>query len=140
MSDIAALIGQASAGKAPTVVLIEGDEYLARTSARELADAIVPSRERALNLIVLDAAAGAREIASHLVTVGMFAAPKAVVVEGADAFAEEVDAERELTRVREPGAGRSGGGAPSIRWTSHLWSRTSSGRSRRGLRGTRSSS
>ena len=76
MSDIAALIGQASAGKAPAVVLIEGDEYLARTSARELADAIVPSKERALNLIVLDAAAGAREIASHLVTVGMFAAPK----------------------------------------------------------------
>src|SRR5438445_11742487 len=101
MSDIAALIGQASAGKAPAVVLIEGDEYLARTSARELADAIVPSRERVLNLIVLDAAAGAREIVSHLVTVGMFAAPKAVVVEGADAFAEEVDAERELTRVRE---------------------------------------
>src|SRR6266446_10496748 len=101
MSDIAELIGQASAGKAPAVVLIEGDEYLARTSARELADATVPSKERALNLIVLDAAAGAREIASHLVTVGMFAAPKAVVVEGAEAFAEEVDAERELTRVRE---------------------------------------
>jgi DNA polymerase III subunit delta len=101
MSDIAALIGQASAGKAPAVVLIEGDEYLARTSARELADAIVPEKERALNLIMLDAAAGAREIASHLVTVGMFAAPKAIVVEGAEAFAEEVDAERELTRVRE---------------------------------------
>src|SRR5438132_8747593 len=101
MSDIAALIGQASAGKAPAVVLIEGDEYLARTSARELADAIVPSMERTLNLIVLDAAAGAREIASHLVTVAMFAAPKAVVVEGADAFAEEVDAERELSRARE---------------------------------------
>src|SRR3989475_4576901 len=101
MSEIAALIGQASAGKAHAVVLIEGDEYLARTSARELAEAIVPSRERALNLIVLDAAAGAREIASHLVTVGMFAAPKAIVVEGADAFAEEVDAERELARARE---------------------------------------
>src|SRR5437870_5818644 len=101
MSEIAALLGQASAGKAHAVVLIEGDEYLARTSARELAEAIVPSKERALNLIVLDAAAGAREIASHLVTVGMFAAPKAVVVEGAEAFAEEVDAERELTRVRE---------------------------------------
>src|SRR5437660_8825961 len=101
MSDIAALIGQASAGKAPAVVLIEGDEYLARSAARELADALVPERERALNLIVLDAAAGAREIASHLVTVAMFASPKAVVVEGAEAFAEEVDAERELGRVRE---------------------------------------
>jgi len=85
----------------PPVVLIEGDEYLARTSARELAEALVPERERALNLIVLDASAGAREIASHLVTVAMFAAPKAVIVEGADAFAEEVDAERELSRVRE---------------------------------------
>jgi DNA polymerase-3 subunit delta len=34
-------------------------------------------------------------------TVAMFAAPKAVIVEGAEAFAEEVDAERELGRVRE---------------------------------------
>src|SRR5437879_11325165 len=34
-------------------------------------------------------------------TIAMFAAPKAVVVEGADAFAEEVDAEKELSRARE---------------------------------------
>jgi DNA polymerase-3 subunit delta len=98
---MADLIEQASAGKAPPVVLIEGDEYLARTSARELADAIVPEKDRALNLIVLDAAAGARDIASHLVTVAMFAAPKAVVVEGAEAFAEEVDGARELSRARD---------------------------------------
>jgi DNA polymerase-3 subunit delta len=83
------------------VVLFEGDEYLARHAARELAEALVPEKERALNLIVLDAAAGAREIASHLVTIAMFAAPKAVIVEGAEAFAEEVDAERELSRARE---------------------------------------
>jgi DNA polymerase III delta subunit len=101
VGEIATLLEQASAGKAPPIVLIEGDEYLARTSARELADAIVPEKERALNLIVLDAAAGAREIASHLMTVAMFAAPKAVIVEGADAFAEEVDAERELSRARD---------------------------------------
>ena len=101
MAEIASLLEQASAGKAPAVVLIEGDEYLARTSARELAEAIVPSRERALNLIVLDAAAGAREIASQLMTVAMFPAPKAVIVEGADAFAEEVDGERELARARD---------------------------------------
>jgi DNA polymerase-3 subunit delta len=81
--------------------LIEGDEYLARTSAHELAESLVPEAERALNLVILDAAAGAREITSHLVTVAMFAAPKAVIVEGAEAFAEEVDAERELSRVRE---------------------------------------
>ncbi|HMC34370.1 MAG TPA: hypothetical protein VKH65_08180, partial [Myxococcales bacterium] len=98
---MAELIEEATSGKARPVTLIEGDEYLARTSARELADAIVPEKDRALNLVVVDAAAGAREIASHLVTVAMFAAPKAVVVEGADAFAEEVDAPRELSRVRD---------------------------------------
>lgn len=95
------LIEAARAGKGKPVYLIEGDEYLARTSARELAEALVPEKDRALNLLVLDASAGAREIVSHLVTVAMFAAPKAIVVEGADAFAEEVDAERELARARE---------------------------------------
>lgn len=83
------------------IYLFEGDEYLARTAARQQAEELVPEKDRALNLIVLDASAGAREIVSHLVTVAMFAAPKAVVVEGADAFAEEIDAERELGRVRE---------------------------------------
>ncbi|HUJ26932.1 MAG TPA: hypothetical protein VLW85_12990 [Myxococcales bacterium] len=98
MAEIANLL---EPGKCPPVVLIEGDEYLARTSARELAEALVPEKERALNLLVIDASAGAREIASHLVTIAMFASPKAVIVEGADAFAEEIDAERELARVRE---------------------------------------
>jgi DNA polymerase III delta subunit len=95
------LLDEARAGKGRPVYLIEGDEYLARTAARELAEALVPEHDRALNLVVLDASAGAREVASHLVTVAMFAAPKAVVVEGAEAFAEEVDATRELARARE---------------------------------------
>ena len=101
MADLAQLLEQAASGKTPQITLVEGDEYLARQSARELADLIVPEKDRALNLILLDASAGAREIASHLVTVAMFASPKAVVVEGADAFAEEVDAQRELVRARE---------------------------------------
>src|SRR6266850_2130436 len=84
MAEMAELLEEVAAGKARQVVLIEGDEYLARTSARELADAIVPEKDRALNLVILDAAAGAREIASHLVTAAMFPAPKAVLVEGAD--------------------------------------------------------
>jgi DNA polymerase-3 subunit delta len=95
------LIDEALAGKARPVYLVEGDEYLARTSARELAEALVPEKERALNLVVLDASAGAREIVSHLATVAMFAAPKAVVVEGAEAFADEVDAPAELSRARD---------------------------------------
>src|SRR5260221_7509553 len=101
MSEMAELIGAAAAGKGVPVYLIEGDEYLARTSARELAEALVPEKDRALNLVLMDASAGAREIASHLVTIAMFAAPKAVLVEGADAFAEEVDAEKELSRARD---------------------------------------
>ncbi len=95
------LLEEARSGKGKPVYLFEGDEYLARHSARELADALVPEKDRGLNLVVMDASAGAREITSHLVTVAMFAAPKAVVVEGAEAFAEEVDAERELQRARE---------------------------------------
>src|ERR1700730_8240944 len=101
MAEMAELLEEVAAGKARPVVLSEGDEYRARTSARELADAIVPEKDRALNLVILDAAAGAREIASHLVTVAMFPAPKGVLVEGADAFAEEVEAARELSRARD---------------------------------------
>jgi len=101
MSELGELLTAVAQGKAKPVYLIEGDEYLARGAARELSQALVPEKERALNLVTLDAGAGAREVVSHLVTIAMFAAPKAVVVEGADAFAEEVDAERELARARE---------------------------------------
>ncbi len=101
MAEMAQLLEDARSGKGSPVYLFEGDEYLTRTSARELAEALVPEKDRALNLILMDASAGAREIASHLLTIAMFAAPKAVVVEGADVFAEEVDAERELSRSRE---------------------------------------
>ncbi|GAC1346636.1 MAG: hypothetical protein NVSMB23_24570 [Myxococcales bacterium] len=101
MAELSELLAQAAAGTAPGLVLFEGDEYLTRAAARELAEALVPPHDRAFNLIVLDAAAGAREIVSHLVTVAMFAAPKAIVVEGAEALAEEVDGERELSRARE---------------------------------------
>src|SRR5205807_4469766 len=95
------LIEEALKGSAKPVYLIEGDEYLARASARELAEALVPLNERALNLIVLDASAGAREIVSHLATVAMFPSPKAVIVEGAESFAQEVDAAAELARARD---------------------------------------
>src|SRR3981189_2640266 len=107
MAEMAELLEEVAAGKAPPVVLIEGDEYLARTSARELADAIVPEKDRALNLVILDAAAGAREIASHLVTVAMFPAPKVVLVEGADAFAEEVDGARVASGARDLWQGKA---------------------------------
>jgi len=99
--ELTRLLEQAAAGKGKQLYLIEGDEYLARSAAHELAAALVPEKDRGLNLLVLDAAAGAREIASHLVTVAMFAAPKAVVVEGGEAFAEELDAAREIARARE---------------------------------------
>jgi DNA polymerase-3 subunit delta len=100
-ADLTELGAEAANGRGKPLYLIEGDEYLARAAARELAEALVPEKDRALNLIVLDASAGAREIAAQVMTVAMFAAPKAVIVEGAEVFAEEVDAERELGRVRE---------------------------------------
>ena len=101
MADLSGLLDEARSGKGRPVYLVEGDEYLAKSAARELAEALVPEHDRALNLVTVDASAGAREVASHLLTVAMFAAPKAVVVEGAEAFATEVDAERELSRARE---------------------------------------
>src|SRR6266436_2256445 len=101
MAELGELLAAVAQGEAKPVYLIEGDEYLARGAARELAEALVPEKDRPLNLVLLDASVGSREIVSHLVTVAMFAAPKAVVVEGADAFAEEVDAEREIARARE---------------------------------------
>src|SRR5437879_23958 len=61
MAEMAQLLEEAAAGKGRPVYLFEGDEYLARTSARELADALVPAADRALNLVLLDASAGARE-------------------------------------------------------------------------------
>ena len=101
MAELTELLDAARAGKGKPIYLFEGDEYLARHAARELADALVPEKDRGLNLVVLDASAGAREITSHLVTVAMFPSPKAIVVEGAEAFAEEVDAGKELSRARE---------------------------------------
>jgi len=101
VAELGDLLEDAAHGRGKPVYLVEGDEYLAHRAARELAEALVPEKDRALNLVLLDASAGAREVVSHLVTVAMFAAPKAVVVEGADALAEEVDAERELSRARE---------------------------------------
>lgn len=101
MAELGELLEAAAQGKGKPVYLVEGDEFLARGAARELAEALVPEKDRPLNLVLLDASVGSREIVSHLVTVAMFAAPKAVVVEGADAFAEEVDAEREIARARE---------------------------------------
>src|SRR5476649_457850 len=99
--DFAELLQEAAAGKGKPVYLVEGDEFLARSAARELAEALVPEKDRALNLVILDAAAGPREIASHLNTIAMFAAPKAVVVEGAEAFADEIDGDKELARDRK---------------------------------------
>ena len=99
--ELTRMLEQAAAGKGKPLYLIEGDEYLARTAARELAEALVPEHDRGLNLIVIDAAAGTKEIVQHLLTIAMFASPKAIIVEGAEALAEEVDAEKELSRARD---------------------------------------
>src|SRR2546430_7585669 len=95
------LVEEALAGKARPIYLIEGDEYLARTSARELAEALVPEKDRALNLVVLDASAGVRDVTSHLVTVAGVSPPHGVVVEGGDPLGGGVGAAPEQVRPRE---------------------------------------
>ena len=58
MSELGELLTAVAQGKAKPVYLIEGDEYLARGAARELSQALVPEKDRALNLVTLDAGAG----------------------------------------------------------------------------------
>src|SRR4051812_38732758 len=55
VAELSDLLEEARAGKGKPVYLVEGDEYLARTAARELAEALVPEHDRTLNLLVLDA-------------------------------------------------------------------------------------
>ncbi len=88
-------------GKPAAFYLVVGDEFLVRQSADALCHALIAEKDRGLNMIRIDASAGAAEIAGELGTVPMFRGRKAVVVEGAEALAEEKDAEAELSRARE---------------------------------------
>ena len=85
--DLATALEEIRAGKARAVYLIEGDEFLCRSAAREIAEALVPEASRELNLVVLDSGASARRVAEELRTVPMFRGEKAVWVQPAEFLA-----------------------------------------------------
>jgi DNA polymerase-3 subunit delta len=68
------------AGRPAAIYLLEGDPFLTQRGARQLAEALVPETQRALNLVELDAAASPGEVAAELATGGLFVGSKVVVV------------------------------------------------------------
>jgi DNA polymerase-3 subunit delta len=79
-STLEACLADARAGAPRPVYLLDGDAFLALRAARELAFALVPEAQRALNLVELDAAASPAEVAAELSTGGLFGGGKVVLV------------------------------------------------------------
>jgi DNA polymerase-3 subunit delta len=74
-------LAEARAGKPAPVYLLDGDAFLSFRAARELAHALVPEAQRALNLVELDAAASPGEVAAEVATGGLFGGSKVVLVQ-----------------------------------------------------------
>jgi DNA polymerase-3 subunit delta len=74
-------LAEARAGKPASVYLLDGDPFLAHRGARELAAALVPEAQRALNVVELDAAASPAEVAAEVATGGLFGGTKVVLVQ-----------------------------------------------------------
>lgn len=85
-------LAEARAGEARPVYLFDGDAFLALRAARELAGALVPEAQRALNLVELDAAASPAEIAAEISTGGLFGGSKVVLVQEPAFLASKEDA------------------------------------------------
>ncbi len=85
-------LAEARAGKAQPVYLLDGDAFLAQRAARELAAALVPEAQRALNVVELDAAASPAEVAAELATGGLFGGGKVVLVQEPAFLASKEDA------------------------------------------------
>lgn len=100
-------LAEARAGRPQPVYLLDGDAYLALRAARELAFAVVPEAQRALNLVELDAAASPAEIAAEIVTGGLFGGGKVVLVQEPAFLASKEDAEASFEAARKAwGEGR----------------------------------
>jgi DNA polymerase-3 subunit delta len=74
-------LSEARAGKPQPVYLFDGDAFLALRAARELAFALVPEAQRALNLVELDPATAPAEVAAEVATGGLFGGGKVVLVQ-----------------------------------------------------------
>lgn len=96
------LLAAARAGKAPPVVLLHGEEFLARKVAEDLVAALVPEAQRSLNLSVHEAAASPAEVARDLATVPMFRGTKVVWLREPEFLApRKAGKADQLARLRE---------------------------------------
>ena len=100
-------LAEARAGAAQPVYLFDGDAFLAFRAARELAFALVPEAQRALNLVELDAAASPGEVAAEVATGGLFGGGKVVLVQEPSFLTSKEDAADAFERaLRMWGEGR----------------------------------
>ncbi len=95
-----ACLSEARAGSPRPVYLLDGDPFLALRAARELAAALVPEAQRALNLVELDAAASPAEVAAELSTGGLFGGAKAVLVQEPAFLTSKEDAAESFARAQ----------------------------------------
>lgn len=95
------LVAEAKAGKAHKVYLFHGEEFLARSAAQAIVDALVPEERRTLNLSVLDGAS-ASDAARDLETLPMFPGTKVVWVREPEYLApKKGNRGDQLARLRE---------------------------------------
>jgi DNA polymerase-3 subunit delta len=94
-------LADARAGKPRPVYLFDGDAFLALRAARELAAALVPEAQRALNLVELDAAASPAEVAAEVATGGLFGGGKVVLVQEPAFLASKEDVEASFEAARK---------------------------------------
>ncbi len=100
-------LAEARAGKAQPVYLFDGDAFLALRAARELAFALVPEAQRALNLVELDAATSPAEVAAEVATGGLFGGAKVVLLQEPAFLTSKEDAAESFERaLRMWGEGR----------------------------------
>src|SRR5512146_3553702 len=94
-------LADARAGKPKPVYLFDGDAFLSLRAARELAAALVPEAQRALNLVLLDAAASPGEVAAEVATGGLFGGGKVVLVQEPAFLASKEDVEASFETARK---------------------------------------
>jgi DNA polymerase-3 subunit delta len=96
-----ACLAEAGGGQPAAVYLFDGDAFLSLRAGRELAFALVPERERSLNLLELDVAASPAEVAAELQTRGLFSSGRKVVLLQEPAFlTSKEDVEESFEKAR----------------------------------------
>ncbi len=73
-------LAEVRAGRPAPVYLLDGDPFLTLRAGREIAEALVPEAQRALNAVELDPATTPAEVAREVATGGLFGGRKAVLV------------------------------------------------------------